>query len=74
MVPAVEKVRVRLARSTSALDAADIPYAVIGGNAVAVWVAKVEPGAAQNTVDVEPMINRAGARQNCAGRGGACAI
>ena len=32
---AVEKVRERLRRSTAALDAAGIPYAVIGGNAVA---------------------------------------
>ena len=31
---AVEKVRHRLLRSTAALEAAGIPYAVIGGNAV----------------------------------------
>jgi hypothetical protein len=58
MVLAVEKVRERLQRSTRALDAAEIPYAVIGGNAVAAWVSKVDPGAARNTVDVDLMINR----------------
>ncbi|MEO1497359.1 MAG: hypothetical protein AAFV43_09430 [Planctomycetota bacterium] len=58
MVLAVEKVRERLKRSAAALDAAGVPYAVIGGNAVAAWVSKVDPGAARNTVDVDLMINR----------------
>jgi hypothetical protein len=58
MVLAVEKVRERLRRATAALDAANIPYAVIGGNAVAAWVSKVDPGAARNTVDVDLMVNR----------------
>jgi hypothetical protein len=59
MVLAVEKVRERLHRSTQALEAAGIPYAVVGGNAVAAWVSKVDPDAARNTVDVDLMINRA---------------
>jgi hypothetical protein len=59
MVLAVENVRERLRRSTAALDAAGVPYAVIGGNAVAAWVSKVDPGAARNTVDVDLMVNRA---------------
>jgi hypothetical protein len=58
MVLAVEKVRDRLLRSTAVLEAAGIPYAVIGGNAVAAWVSKVDPGAARNTVDVDIMVNR----------------
>ena len=58
MVLAVEKVRERLRRATAALEAAGIPYAVIGGNAVAAWVSKVDPGAARNTVDVDLMVNR----------------
>jgi hypothetical protein len=58
MVRAVEKVRERLARSTQALEAAGIPYAVAGGNAVAAWVSKVDPGAARNTIDVDLIINR----------------
>lgn len=58
MVLAVEKVRERLRRSTAALGAAGVPYAVIGGNAVAAWVSTVDPGAARNTVDVDLMIRR----------------
>ena len=58
MVRAVEKVRERLRRSTAAFEAAGVPYAVIGGNAVAAWVSTVDPGAARNTVDVDLMINR----------------
>jgi len=60
MVLAVEKVRERLRRATAALEAAGVPYAVIGGNAVAAWVSKVDPGAARNTVDVGLMVNRSG--------------
>ncbi|BBO32456.1 hypothetical protein [Lacipirellula parvula] len=59
MVLAVEQVRERLHRSTQALEAAGIPYAVVGGNAVAAWVSTVDPGAARNTVDVDLMVNRA---------------
>ena len=38
----VEKVRERLARATAALETAEIPHAVIGGNAVAAHVGKVD--------------------------------
>lgn len=58
MVLAVENVRDRLRRATSALEQAHIPYAVIGGNAVAAWVSQVDPGAARNTVDVDILVNR----------------
>jgi hypothetical protein len=58
MVRAVEKVRQRLIRSTQALEAAGIPYAVAGGNAVAAWVSTVDPGAARNTVEVDLIVNR----------------
>lgn len=59
MVLAVERVRERLRRASAALEAAGVPYAVIGGNAVAAWVSKVDAGAARNTVDVDLMVNRA---------------
>lgn len=39
---AVEKVKDRLRRVTRALNAAAIPYAVVGGNAVQHWVAQVD--------------------------------
>ncbi len=59
MVRAVEKVRERLIRATAALEAAGIPYAVVGGNAVAVWVAQVDEGAVRNTRDVDILLRRA---------------
>jgi GrpB-like predicted nucleotidyltransferase (UPF0157 family) len=58
MVRAVEKVRDRLHRSTAALEAGGIPYAVIGGNAVAAWVAKIDEGSVRNTRDVDILIRR----------------
>jgi hypothetical protein len=59
MVRAVEKVRERLLRATSALEKAGIPYAVIGGNAVAALVARVEESAVRNTQDVAILLRRA---------------
>jgi hypothetical protein len=59
MVLAVEKVRERLRRATGALESCGIPYAVIGGNAVAAWVSRVDPAAVRNTADVDVMIDRA---------------
>ncbi len=58
MVSAVEKVRERLIRSATALDSAGVPYAVIGGNAVATWVAKVDEEAVRNTQDVDILLRR----------------
>lgn len=55
---AVEKVRQRLLISTAALDRHGVPYAVIGGNAVAVWVAEVDEDAVRNTVDVNILLRR----------------
>ncbi len=56
---AVEKVRERLLRTCRALEGAGVPYAVIGGNAVAVWVASKDEGATRNTKDVDVLLNRA---------------
>jgi hypothetical protein len=58
MERAVLKVRERLLRATGALDRAGVPYAVIGGNAVASWVAKVDESAVRNTQDVDLLIRR----------------
>jgi hypothetical protein len=58
MVRAVEKVRERLLRATSALEKAGIPYAVAGGNAVAAWVSRVDEAAVRNTQDVDILIRR----------------
>jgi hypothetical protein len=59
MVQAVERVRDRMLRATAALEQAGIPYAVIGGNAVAAWVARVDEAAVRNTQDVDILIRRA---------------
>lgn len=54
----MERVERRLRASTSALDGAGIPYAVVGGNAVAVWVAKSDPAATRTTKDVDILVRR----------------
>ena len=59
MIRAVEKVRERLERAVAALEAAGIPYAVAGGNAVANWVATADEGAVRNTRDVDIVVRRA---------------
>ena len=56
---AAEKVKERMRRATRALDAAGVPYAVVGGNAVAEWVARIDEGAVRNTRDVDILVRRA---------------
>lgn len=56
MFRAVELVKQRLDRTCVALRNASIPYAVIGGNAVAAWVATIDDGAVRNTRDVDILL------------------
>ena len=56
---AVERVHVLLLQTAQTLEKAGIPYAVIGGNAVAIWVASRDAGAIRNTKDVDILLNRA---------------
>ena len=56
---AAEKVKERLRRATKALEAARVPYAVVGGNAVAEWVARIDEDAVRNTRDVDVLVRRA---------------
>jgi hypothetical protein len=58
MAFAVERIKDRLARATAALEAAGVPYAVVGGNAVAAWVATIDPGGVRNTKDVDILLRR----------------
>lgn len=58
MVSAVEKVRIRLLRATSALEKAGVPYAVVGGNAVAAWVTRVDEAAVRYTQDIDILVRR----------------
>jgi hypothetical protein len=58
VISAVEKVRQRLLRAAAALNAANVPYAVVGGHAVALWVSRVDEAAVRNTRDVDILIRR----------------
>jgi len=59
MNDALEKVRRRLLRAARALEQANVPYAVAGGNAVAAWVSTVDEAAVRNTQDVDIILRRA---------------
>src|SRR5678815_2260815 len=59
MARAVDKVRDRLLRTAAALETAGIPYAVIGGNAVAAWVTRIDEAAVRYTQDVDILLRSA---------------
>lgn len=54
---AVEIVRERMRRVVKALNEAEIPYAIIGGNAVQHWVAQVDESVVRATRDVDIILN-----------------
>ena len=58
MSQGIEKVKDRLKRAKKALEEAGIPYAVIGGNAVAAWVSRVDDSVVRNTRDVDLLVRR----------------
>lgn len=58
MEQGIETIRRRLEKAARALDAAGIPYAVVGGNAVAAWVSRVDAAAVRNTRDVDLLLDR----------------
>lgn len=58
MAAGIRKVKDRLRRATAALEAAGIPYAVVGGHAVAAWVARVDDSVVRNTPDVDILVRR----------------
>lgn len=58
-VMAMDRVEKRLRQVSAALDAAGIPYAVVGGNAVAAWVARIDPAATRATKDVDLLVRKA---------------
>lgn len=55
---AAEAVKDRMRRAAHALESGGVPYAIIGGNAVAEWVGSVEPAAVRTTRDVDILIRR----------------
>ena len=58
MEQGIENVRNRLERAAAALRESGVPYAVIGGNAVAAWVSRVDSAAVRNTRDVDILLDR----------------
>ena len=54
---AVDIVKDRLNRVVTALNDADVPYAIIGGNAVQHWVAQVDVSVVRSTRDVDIILN-----------------
>jgi hypothetical protein len=55
---AAEKVHERMHKAAAALTGAGVRFAVIGGNAVGVWVATKDEGAVRNTKDVDILLDR----------------
>lgn len=58
MAAGIETVRNRLERAARALSGRGIRYAVVGGNAVAAWVSRVDTAAVRNTRDVDILLRR----------------
>jgi hypothetical protein len=56
---AVDDVTNRLERICKAFEEAGIPYAVVGGQAVALWVATRDPAAVRTSKDVDILLRRA---------------
>ncbi|MBL8793402.1 MAG: hypothetical protein JNM56_05840, partial [Planctomycetia bacterium] len=57
-VMALDDVTQRLERITQALTSAQVPYALVGGQAVALWVASKDPAAVRTTKDVDILLRR----------------
>jgi hypothetical protein len=55
---AVDEGQQRLARILAALNDAGIPYALVGGQAVAYWVSTIDPGAVRTTKDIDLLLSR----------------
>jgi len=56
---ALDDVQDRLERICVALEGAGVPFALVGGQAVALWVATKDPAAVRTTKDVDLLIDRA---------------
>ena len=55
---ALDEVTDRLHRITGALEEAGVPYALVGGQAVALWVATKDPAAVRTTKGVDILLRR----------------
>ena len=57
-VMAMEEIDARKKRITAAFNSNQVPYAIIGGMAVAEWVATKDPDAVRTTKDVNMVLDR----------------
>src|SRR3954453_19469818 len=57
-VMALDKITERLERIAGALEKAGVAYALVGGQAVALWVATKDPAAVRTTKDVDILLRR----------------
>jgi len=57
-IMALDDVTRRLERITESLDKAGVPFALVGGQAVAMWVATIDPAAVRTTKDVDILLRR----------------
>ena len=57
-IMALDDVTRRLERICRALEEASVPFALVGGQAVAVWVATRDPAAVRTTKDIDVLIHR----------------
>lgn len=55
---ALDAIAERLERITRAFNEAGVPYALVGGQAVALWVASRDPDAVRTTKDVDILLSR----------------
>jgi hypothetical protein len=58
-IMALDEVTDRLQRITRAFEEASVPYALVGGQAVALWVATKDPAAVRTTKGVDILLERA---------------
>ncbi len=58
MAKGIDDVKKRLDRAAVALARMGVDYAVIGGNAIAAWVSRVDESAVRNTRDVDILLRR----------------
>jgi hypothetical protein len=56
---ALDEIADRMSRITSALRDSGVPFALVGGQAVALWVATKDPAAVRTTKDVDLLLRRA---------------
>lgn len=58
MAKGIDDVKQRLDRAAAALAKLGVHYAVVGGNAIAAWVSRVDISAVRNTRDVDILLRR----------------